>query len=83
MGGSASTSTLPASSTGPSPTELAPEFSEDGRGEYNLEEIPLIVSGLDAIDLKPGEIAAVLRTALQAEGGLLRQPDLRHSRSSQ
>lgn len=38
-----------------------PEFSAEGRGEYALEEIPLTVDGLDRIDLRPEEIAHVLR----------------------
>ena len=54
-----------------------PEFAEDGRGEYMLEEIPLSIAGLSSIDLKPGEIAARLGRALQTEGGLLALPDLR------
>ncbi|MGM9438813.1 NUDIX hydrolase [Streptomyces murinus] len=43
-----------------------PEFSAEGRGEYALEEIPLTVAGLDGIDLKPEEIAHVLREAISA-----------------
>ncbi|WP_432125498.1 NUDIX hydrolase [Streptomyces sp. bgisy082] len=43
-----------------------PEFSAEGRGEYALEEIPLTVEGLDGIDLKPEEIAHVLRGAISA-----------------
>ncbi|MGW6952545.1 NUDIX hydrolase [Streptomyces xanthophaeus] len=43
-----------------------PEFSAEGRGEYALEEIPLTVEGLDGIDLKPEEIAHVLRGAIGA-----------------
>ncbi|WP_405979907.1 NUDIX domain-containing protein [Streptomyces sp. NBC_00158] len=43
-----------------------PEFSAEGRGEYALEEIPLTVEGLDGIDLKPEEIAHVLRGAITA-----------------
>ncbi|MCX4502163.1 NUDIX hydrolase [Streptomyces anulatus] len=41
-----------------------PEFSAEGRGEYALEEIPLTLEGLDGIDLKPEEIAHVLRGAV-------------------
>ncbi|WP_405195350.1 NUDIX domain-containing protein [Streptomyces anulatus] len=44
-----------------------PEFSAEGRGEYALEEIPLTAEGLDGIDLKPEEIAHVLRGAISAE----------------
>ncbi|MFJ2556930.1 MULTISPECIES: NUDIX domain-containing protein [unclassified Streptomyces] len=43
-----------------------PEFSAGGRGAYALEEIPLTVEGLDGIDLKPEEIAHVLRVAISA-----------------
>ncbi|MYR03545.1 MULTISPECIES: NUDIX domain-containing protein [unclassified Streptomyces] len=43
-----------------------PEFSAEGRGEYALEEIPLTVAGIDGIDLKPEEIAQVLRDAISA-----------------
>lgn len=43
-----------------------PEFSAEGRGEYVLEEIPLTAKGLDGIDLKPEEIAHVLRGAIGA-----------------
>ncbi|MFE0644656.1 NUDIX domain-containing protein [Streptomyces sp. NPDC058877] len=43
-----------------------PEFSAEGRGEYALEEIPLTMEGLDGIDLKPEEIAHVLRGAISA-----------------
>lgn len=43
-----------------------PEFSAEGRGEYALEEIPLTAEGLDGIDLKPEEIAHVLRDAISA-----------------
>ncbi|MFI8433991.1 NUDIX domain-containing protein [Streptomyces sp. NPDC079020] len=43
-----------------------PEFSAEGRGEYALEEIPLTMAGLDGIDLKPEEIAHVLRGAISA-----------------
>ncbi|MGA5198571.1 NUDIX hydrolase [Streptomyces exfoliatus] len=46
-----------------------PEFSAEGRGEYALEEIPLTLEGLDGIDLKPEEIAHVLRGAVS--GGSL------------
>lgn len=43
-----------------------PEFSAEGRGEYALEEVPLTLEGLDGIDLKPEEIAHVLRGAISA-----------------
>jgi ADP-ribose pyrophosphatase YjhB (NUDIX family) len=43
-----------------------PEFSGEGRGEYALEEIPLTVERLDGIDLKPEEMAHLLRAAIDA-----------------
>ncbi|MFJ6423834.1 NUDIX hydrolase [Streptomyces hydrogenans] len=43
-----------------------PEFSAEGRGAYALEEVPLTVEGLDGIDLKPEEIAHILRGAVGA-----------------
>ncbi|MCG6493334.1 NUDIX domain-containing protein [Kitasatospora sp. A2-31] len=42
-----------------------PEFSQEGRGEYLLEEIPLTADALDAVNLLPQEIAAVLRNAVE------------------
>jgi len=42
-----------------------PEFSQEGRGEYLLEEIPLTTEALDAINLLPQEIAVVLREAVE------------------
>jgi hypothetical protein len=47
-----------------------PEFSETGRGEYLLEEVLLTVEALDAVNLKPDEIALLLREAIQ-QGDLL------------
>ncbi|MCX4970412.1 NUDIX domain-containing protein [Streptomyces sp. NBC_00654] len=43
-----------------------PEFSAEGRGEYALDEVPLTMEGLDGIDLKPEEIAHVLRGTISA-----------------
>ncbi|QDY77077.1 NUDIX hydrolase [Streptomyces qinzhouensis] len=47
-----------------------PEFSQEGRGEYLLEEIPLTTAAIDAVNLLPQQFAAVLREAV-AHGGLL------------
>ncbi len=55
-----------------------PEFSEDGRGEYILEEIPLTLQALGKIDLKPSHMAAFVRNAI-ADSGLFSLPDLRES----
>lgn len=43
-----------------------PEFGAEGRGEYALEEVPLTLEGLDGIDLRPEEIAHVLRGVIGA-----------------
>ncbi|MFF7590863.1 NUDIX domain-containing protein [Kitasatospora purpeofusca] len=42
-----------------------PEFSQEGRGEYLLEEIPLTGEAIDAINLLPREFAVVLRAAVE------------------
>jgi len=52
------------------------EFREDGRGEYVLEEVPLTLDALGTIDLKPDQIAAFLRSAIE-RGDLWTLPDLR------
>jgi ADP-ribose pyrophosphatase YjhB (NUDIX family) len=54
-----------------------PEFSEPGRGSYELEEIPGDADAVAAIDLKPSEIAEFLVSSLRGEGGLHALPDLR------
>ena len=54
-----------------------PEFSEPGRGTYELEEIPSDADDVEAIDLKPDEIAEFLTNALRGTGGLAALPDLR------
>ncbi|MFE2060631.1 hypothetical protein [Streptomyces sp. NPDC059446] len=41
-----------------------PEFSAEDRGEYTLEEIPPTPEGLNGIELKPEDIAHVLRGAI-------------------
>jgi len=47
-----------------------PEFSQEGRGEYLLQEIPLTAEAIDGANLMPPEIAAVLRDSIE-EGTLL------------
>ncbi|MFB7122463.1 NUDIX domain-containing protein [Kitasatospora sp. NPDC056273] len=42
-----------------------PEFSQEGRGEYLLEEIPLTTEALDAVNLLPQDFATVLRGAVE------------------
>lgn len=57
-----------------------PEFSEPGRGTYQLEQIPLTDAGLGAIDLKPPSIALLLRDAITDGRDLFTLPDLRSAR---
>ncbi|MDH6113961.1 ADP-ribose pyrophosphatase YjhB (NUDIX family) [Kitasatospora sp. MAP12-15] len=42
-----------------------PEFSQEGRGEYVLEEIPFTAEALDAVNLLPKDFASVLREAIE------------------
>ncbi|MFI9788420.1 NUDIX domain-containing protein [Kitasatospora sp. NPDC051984] len=42
-----------------------PEFGQEGRGEYLLEEISLTTDALDAVNLLPPDFAAVLRGAVE------------------
>ncbi|MFD0397145.1 NUDIX domain-containing protein [Kitasatospora sp. NPDC127121] len=42
-----------------------PEFSQEGRGEYILEEIPLTANALDTVNLLPQDFAAILRDAVE------------------
>jgi ADP-ribose pyrophosphatase YjhB (NUDIX family) len=57
-----------------------PEFSEPGRGNYQLQQIPLTADGLGAIDLKPAAVAGLLRDAIGAGRDLFTLPDLRSAR---
>lgn len=41
-----------------------PEFSQEGRGEYLLEELPLTPQALRGINLKPDEITGVIVSAM-------------------
>ena len=54
-----------------------PEFSEPGRGTYQLEQIPLTAAGLGAIDLKPTAVAGLLRDATAEGRDLFALPDQR------
>jgi 8-oxo-dGTP pyrophosphatase MutT (NUDIX family) len=62
-------------------SRTGPEFSEPGRGTYQLEQIPLTAAGLGAIDLKPTTIAALLRDAIGSGRDLFTLPDLRSTPS--
>jgi ADP-ribose pyrophosphatase YjhB (NUDIX family) len=42
-----------------------PEFGDPARGEYQLEQIPLTAGAVEAIDLKPSEIAGVIADHLR------------------
>ena len=57
-----------------------PEFSEPGRGRYDLEAIPLTPAGLRSIDLKPDAIADLLSRALSQGISPFELPDLRNIR---
>ncbi len=54
-----------------------PEFTEAGRGTYQLEQIPLTAAGLGAIDLQPAAAAGLLRDAIASGRDLFTLPDLR------
>jgi 8-oxo-dGTP pyrophosphatase MutT (NUDIX family) len=41
-----------------------PEFSETGRGEYQLEEVPLTPEAIGGLNLKPDEMGVLLRGAI-------------------
>ncbi len=56
-----------------------PEFSEPGRGSYELEEISCHAEAVAAIALKPDEIAVFLSSALSGPGGLAALPDLQEA----
>ncbi len=60
-----------------------PEFSEPGRGTYQLEQIPLTDAGLGAIDLKPAAVAGLLRDAIASGRDLFTLPDLRTALAAQ
>jgi ADP-ribose pyrophosphatase YjhB (NUDIX family) len=54
-----------------------PEFAEPGRGNYQLDEIPLTEDGFGAIDLQPEPVAALLRDAIRSGRDLFAAPDMR------
>jgi 8-oxo-dGTP pyrophosphatase MutT (NUDIX family) len=56
-----------------------PEFSEPGRGTYQLEEIPLTPDGLSTVNLKPAPLAELLLEVVSAGRDLFTMPDLRQS----
>jgi ADP-ribose pyrophosphatase YjhB (NUDIX family) len=58
-------------------SRTGPEFTETGRGTYELDQIPLTDAGLGAIDLKPAEVAVLLRDAIASGRDLFTLPDLR------
>lgn len=58
-----------------------PEFSEPGRGIYELEEVRCDAGAVATIDLKPSEVGTFLAGALRSAGGLDALPDLRERAS--
>lgn len=56
-----------------------PEFREQGRGEYILDEVPLTSAALAGVDLIPAETAALLHSSVAAGSDLFQLPDLRVS----
>jgi ADP-ribose pyrophosphatase YjhB (NUDIX family) len=63
-------------------SRTGPEFSETGRGTYELEQIPLTSAGLGAIDLKPTGISVLLRDVIAEGRDLFTLPDLRSAPSA-
>jgi 8-oxo-dGTP pyrophosphatase MutT (NUDIX family) len=41
-----------------------PEFTEAGRGEYHLEEVPLTSEAIEGLNVKPDEVGVLLRGAI-------------------
>ena len=64
-------------------SRTGPEFDEPGRGTYQLEQIPLTVAGLGAVDLKPAAIAGLLSDAIASGRDLFTLPDLRSAPAAQ
>lgn len=54
-----------------------PEFTEPGRGEYVLDEVPLTGPGLAGIALVPSETAELLERVVSSGADLFALPDLR------
>jgi 8-oxo-dGTP pyrophosphatase MutT (NUDIX family) len=52
-----------------------PEFDDPDRGEYRLQEIPLMTEALDAITVEPQDVAALLRDAVTAGTNLVTLAD--------
>jgi ADP-ribose pyrophosphatase YjhB (NUDIX family) len=57
-----------------------PEFTDPGRGEYQLQLVPLTVEAIGRIDLKPEDLAQFLASHLRAGTDLFTLPDLRIAR---
>jgi hypothetical protein len=64
-------------------SRTGPEFSEQGRGTYQLEQVPLTTAGLGVIDLQPTAIAGLLRDAIAEGRDLFTLPDLRSGPAAQ
>ncbi|GAA1774338.1 NUDIX domain-containing protein [Luedemannella helvata] len=57
-----------------------PEFTEPGRGAYNIDTIPPTAEDLAEINLKPDQLATFLINHLHGDIDLFTLPDLRDSR---
>jgi 8-oxo-dGTP pyrophosphatase MutT (NUDIX family) len=60
-------------------SRTGPEFSDPGKGEHILEEVPLTRAGLSRINLWPEETADLLHRVVDAGADLFALPDLRIS----
>jgi 8-oxo-dGTP pyrophosphatase MutT (NUDIX family) len=58
-----------------------PEFTNPAHGQYHLEQIPLSVQALEAIDLKPSEIAELILDHLRHGIDPLNLPDLSNDKT--
>jgi 8-oxo-dGTP pyrophosphatase MutT (NUDIX family) len=54
-----------------------PEFADPTRGDYHLDQIPLMATGIRTLELKPDEILTFLTHHLGAGTDLFTVPDLR------
>ncbi len=52
-----------------------PEFTQDGRGEYHLDEVPLTEAALDELNIMPPQIGPILKNLATAGPDELTGPD--------
>jgi ADP-ribose pyrophosphatase YjhB (NUDIX family) len=60
-----------------------PEFTDPGRGEYDLQLLPLTAAAVAGINLKPDALARFLLSHLRKGTDLFTLPDLRASQPAQ